>query len=147
MESGLDMGQGRKGSWASWGSEQSPERPLGMYTAFLSPPPLSSSGNLVSHLYFFLPDAVLVIFLYSPVFSASQSMQWKWPCQPLIVCCPRSGASGDWPEGLCPHSRCPAESLAISVWVGSVSSNQLWALGVVVTPGAHPWGSRWHRSS
>lgn len=88
---------------------------------FSHPLPFSSSGNLVSHLYFFLPDAVLVIFLYSPVFPASQSTQWKWPCQPLIVCCPRSGASGDWPEGLCPHSRCPAERVWLSQFGSGVS--------------------------
>ena len=40
---------------------------------FSHPLPFLSSGNLVSHLYFFLPDAVLVIFLYIPVFPASQS--------------------------------------------------------------------------
>lgn len=142
MESVPDLGQGRKGSWASWGSEQSPERPLGMEMAILLPLPFFPQGSpgFSSRL---LPDTISVSFLYIPVFLPPRTHNENGHASSLLHAVLVPGPVVTDQKARVPIPDALEKTLVVSAWVRSIYSNNLWALGVIVTPGARPYGRGW----
>lgn len=141
MESAPDLGQGRKGSWASWGSEQSPERPREWRWLFSCHFPSSLRGDLVSHLYFSLTP-------FQSPFSTSQFVlpprthsENGHASSLLYVLVPGPVVTDQ--KARVPIPDAVEKTLVVSAWVRSIYSNNLWALGVIVTPGARPCGRDW----